>query len=55
MEEITIRFVDTELLETQRLMLATIEEGKPVTADQMRAIEGIQAMLDHWSDERRSY
>jgi len=53
MEEITIQSVDTELLERQRLMLATIEEGYSVTADQMRAIEGIQAMLDHWSDERK--
>lgn len=52
LETIVIRGVDVELLEKQRLALLTIER-KDLAPEQYAAIEGIQNMLDVWSDERR--
>ena len=43
--------VDLELLERQRLILSTLQPNQIPTHEQMDAIEGIQNMLDGWSDE----
>ena len=44
--------IDAELLEEQRLLLATINGIGVLTPDQMEALNGIQNMLDAWADER---
>jgi hypothetical protein len=52
MVTITFSRVAAALLELQRLTLATIQLGHPITQEQMDAITGVQEMLDDWSDER---
>lgn len=49
-ETLTLSGVSFALLEKQRLTLATIQPEQ-LTPEQMQAVEGIQSMLDGWSDE----
>ena len=42
--------VDLKLLEQQRLRLAGIDRDT-LTAEQAEALDGVQNMLDYWSDE----
>jgi hypothetical protein len=50
MPSLSISNVSYALLEHQRLTLATIT-AEQLNTEQMSAIEGIQNMLDTWSDE----
>lgn len=52
MAYLKISNVDLELLEEQRLTLATITQNVALTKEQLDAINGIQNMLDDWSDQR---
>ena len=49
-ERITLKNVDVYLLEQQRKILATIPR-EALTEMQRAALDGIQNMLDSWSDE----
>ena len=49
--ELIIHPVNLELLEKQRLILSTIERHV-LSKKQADALEGIQSMLDYWSDRR---
>jgi len=49
-ETLPLSGVSFALLEKQRLTLATIKPEQ-LTPEQMQAVEGIQNMLDAWSDE----
>ena len=49
--------VDLELLDQQRLALVRVVdaasvENRKATKEDILLVEGIQNMLDHWSDER---
>jgi len=50
-ESLHISNVDLRLLEAQRIALATIPR-EAISSEQNEAIDGIQSMLDFWSDER---
>jgi hypothetical protein len=50
MPSLSISNVSYALLEMQRVTLATITADQ-LNTEQMSAIEGIQNMLDTWSDE----
>lgn len=53
MESQTLKIpnVDFALLDSQRLTLATIPRDG-MSFEQIEAIDGIESMLDFWSDER---
>jgi len=55
-ETLVVENVDLDLLEEQRLALARVIEcaikGRQANAGDLELSEGVQQMLDAWSDER---
>jgi len=57
LSNVVLENVDPEMLESQRLALqqcifAIRGEPSPITTEQLKALEGIENMLNNWSDKR---